>query len=552
MAKKTDDFSFEISLSVLNHLGRNLYRSFVTVLGEAISNSWDADAKNVWISIDKDKNSFTIKDDGTGMTANDFQNKFLKIGYSKRKGGKSLSPTGRPFIGRKGIGKLALLSCADKITIISKTKKEKYIGGVIDNSELDHAITKDLTPQQYPLGKFNSVLFKKQTKGHQQGTIIHFDGIKGGVKNSLSLLRKIIALNFRFSLLDKSFNIFLDGVKITYKDLNELAEKTEFLWNINNLNDPYIHLELKNLVKENKKLTADKRMSGFIASVGVPRDLNIFNIDERVSVDLFVNGRLREKNILKHIPSARIVEEYLYGQIHFNVLDDKKIDRFTSSREGIIADDPLFEEFLKKLKDEIMRVVLADWDKWRVKHKKDGDPDNIRISKKDRKSMELFNAVSEEYTPPKGSANKSKIDSWVNSLADDAQYNFSSYAECFISENLIRKYIEDKKIALSPEAVLEVGKWKRVETDNKNKGNISINIRRSSCDLSYLSMNDLAYLVDKRDPTKEACLARDANEYKPIRDALAHTALLTDMAKRRLTSVYDNIKGRIKTLLAKP
>jgi hypothetical protein len=552
MAKKTDDFSFEISLSVLNHLGRNLYRSFVTVLGEAISNSWDADAKNVWITIDKDKNSFTIKDDGSGMTADDFQNKFLKIGYSKRKGGKSLSPNKRPFIGRKGIGKLALLSCADKITIISKAKREKYIGGVIDNSELDHAITKDLTPQQYPLGKFNTVLFKKHTKGHQQGTIIHFDGIKGGVKNSLSLLRKIIALNFRFSLLDKAFNIFLDGVKITYKDLNELAEKTEFVWSINNLNDPYVHLQLKNLVKENKKLKADKRIAGFIASVGVPRDLNIFNIDERVSVDLFVNGRLREKNILKHIPSARIVEEYLYGQIHFNDLDDKKIDRFTSSREGIIADDPLFEEFLKKLKEEIMRIVLADWDKWRVKHNKDGDPDNIRISKKDRKSMELFNAVSEEYTPPKGSANKSKIDSWVNSLADDAQYNFSSYAECFISENLIRKYIEDKKVALSPEALVELGKWKRVETDNKNKGNISINIRRSSSDLSYLSMNDLAYLVDKRDPTKEACLARDANEYKPIRDALAHTALLTDMAKRRLTSVYDNIKGRIKTLLAKP
>jgi hypothetical protein len=552
MAKKADDFSFEISLSVLNHLGRNLYRSFVTVLGEAISNSWDADAKNVWITIDKDKNSFTIKDDGSGMTANDFQNKFLKIGYSKRRGGKSLSPKGRPFIGRKGIGKLALLSCADKITIISKAKKEKYIGGVIDNSELDQAITKDLTPQQYPLGKFNTVSFTKYTKGHQQGTIIHFDGIKGGVKNSLILLRKIIALNFRFSLLDKSFNIFLDGVKITYKDLSELAEKTEFVWNINDLNDPYIHLQLKNVVKENKKLKVDKRISGFIASVGVPRDLNIFNIDERVSVDLFVNGRLREKNILKHIPSARIVEEYLYGQIHFNVLDDKKIDRFTSSREGIIADDPLFEEFLKKVKDEIMRVVLADWDKWRVKHSKDGDPDNVRISKKDRKSMELFNAVSEEYTPPKGSANKSKIDSWVNSLADDAQYNFSSYAECFISENLIRRYIEDKKIALSPEAIIERDKWRRVETDSKNKGNISINIRKSSSDLSYLSMNDLSYLVDKRDPNREACLARDANEYKPIRDALAHTALLTDVAKRRLTSVYENIKGRIKTLLTKP
>src|SRR5690242_20578605 len=102
MAKRKNEFSFNISLSVLNHLGRNLYRSFITVLGEAISNSWDADAKNVWIYIDKSKNNFAIKDDGIGMTADDFQNKFLKIGYSKRHGGKSKSPKGRPFIGRKG------------------------------------------------------------------------------------------------------------------------------------------------------------------------------------------------------------------------------------------------------------------------------------------------------------------------------------------------------------------------------------------------------------------------------------------------------------------
>ena len=63
-------------------------------------------------------------------------------------------------------------------------------------------------------------------------------------------------------------------------------------------------------------------------------------------------------------------------------------------------------------------------------------------------------------------------------------------------------------------------------------------------------MDGLANLVDKRDKITEACLARDASQYKPIRDALAHTALLTNEAKAKLTSVYSNIKGRIKALLA--
>jgi hypothetical protein len=64
-------------------------------------------------------------------------------------------------------------------------------------------------------------------------------------------------------------------------------------------------------------------------------------------------------------------------------------------------------------------------------------------------------------------------------------------------------------------------------------------------------MDDLANLVDKRDPAKEAGLSRDANEYKPIRDAVAHTALLTSAAKNKLSTVRENIKGRVKTILSK-
>ena len=72
-------YNFNISLSILNHLGRNLYRSFITVLGEAISNSWDADAHNVHITIDRDAKLLIVRDDGNGMNEDEFQNKFLKI-----------------------------------------------------------------------------------------------------------------------------------------------------------------------------------------------------------------------------------------------------------------------------------------------------------------------------------------------------------------------------------------------------------------------------------------------------------------------------------------
>ena len=555
-----EPFTFAISLSVLDHLGRNLYRSFITVLGEAISNSWDADAENVWIYIDKERGSFFVKDDGDGMNTDDFQNKFLKIGYSKRKEGKTSSPKGRPYIGRKGIGKLALLSCAKRVAVVSKVSGGNYVGGVIDNSTLDKAITSDLAPDQYLLEKFDMSIFNELTKDHAKGTIIRFEEMKEGIRNSLDYLRKIIALYFRFSLVDDSFKIHVDGKRITLEDLKDLAGNTEFLWNINGLEDPYVKESLtyneKNretsLLEPAKAIEIDGDVKGFIASVRTPRDLKIVGMEEKVGVDLFVNGRLRERDILRHIPTSRITESYLYGQIHFNSLDNG-IDRFATSREGVVPDDKKFTGMLENLRSVLFIDVFPDWDNWRRKNRKTGDSDNQSILPKERKAEELFNEVSKEYKikeDPKRPDQKEQVDKWVYELFEDARYNLPSYTECFTSENLIRRHIEEKKIPLSEEAKEEVSNWKEKETAHKNRGNISIPIRKTPIDTSYLDMDSLANLVDKKDRTKEACLARDAAEYKPIRDAIAHTALLTDPAKAKLTTVSENIKERVRTLLA--
>jgi hypothetical protein len=550
--EKTNEFSFEISLSVLNHLGRNLYRSFITVLGEGISNSWDAEAKNVWIYVDKEENSFFIKDDGLGMTALDFQNKFLKIGYSKRKNNETHSEKKkRPYIGRKGIGKLALLSCARKITVISKTRNGDYIGGVIDNSALDKAITDDLSPQQYQLGKWSAGLFKKHTKNHKQGTIIYFEKTKDDIRNNLDFLKKTIALYFRFSLLDPSFSIYINNEKVTIDCLNDLMSKTEFLWVINGHKDPFIDKLIRKFTKEKnekRNVKVNENITGFVASVETPRSLKIIGTEERAGIDLFVNGRLRERDILKHMSASRITESYLYGQIHYDELDDE-IDRFTSSREGIVADDAKYKKFLSGIRKKLLEMIY-EWDRWRIKHKQDGDSENPILEKKERKSLELFNVVSKEYSLPKKSKQSKKINEWVNALSDDARYNFTSYAECFVSENLVRKFIEEKKLKLSKEAKIESEQWKQKEKQNKGKGNLSISIRQKSHDLSYLSMDHLANMVDKKDPLKEACLGRDAMEYKPIRDALMHTALLTGVAKNKLSTVYTNIQARVIELLS--
>ncbi len=559
-------FTFEISLSVLDHLGRNLYRSFATVLGEAISNAWDADAENIYIYVDRENNNFFIKDDGVGMTADDFQKKFLRIGYSKRKEGSSTSTKGRPFIGRKGIGKLALLSCADKITVISKKSDTDYVGGVINNSGLDKAITNDLTPQQYLLEIWDTDTFSQYIKNHNHGTIVKFENVKDGIKNSLVFLKKITALYFRFSLLDESFNIYINDEKITLDHLDGLAQKTQFLWNINNLEDPYIIQKLTNLKEVAKLIQMNENIKGFVASVNKPSDLKIPTTDERASVDLFVNGRLREKDILKHIPTARVAENYFYGQIHFDDLDDEE-DRFTSSREGIIADDPKYKEFLEALRKKILEIV-ADWDKLRRKHRKPGDPENENIPSKERKAEELYDVVSGEYDLPEDLENRRKVDGWVNDLRDDAKYNLTSYAECFVSENLLRKHIEEKGLTPTSCTNFDLDGKTCVDRYNTETGNtglceyckgeksrqslqqqksdagISIQIRSAEDDLLvYLDYIDLAKTIDN------TVLRNEDKPYKPLRNSVMHTSRLTQEAKTKLTSVFDNVIATVKRIV---
>lgn len=544
------DFKFNISLSVLNHLGRNLYRNFITVIGEAISNSWDADAKNVWINIDKDNNCMSVIDDGVGMSADDFQNKFLKIGYSKRKDNNFKSRLGRPFIGRKGIGKLALLSCAKKIQVVTKTLNTNIVGGLIDNAGLDVAIKDDVASADYPLGRITDKaisIFGNRTNG----TLIYFEKLNEEVYNTLDYLKKVIALSFRFTLIDSEFKIYLNNELVSIGSLKDLAESTQFVWTINDYTDEYLDstksiIKVRNITNKSSQLP----LRGFIATTVKPKDLKIRGTEEKVALDLFVNGRVREKDILKHIPTARIVESYTYGQLFYDKLDEGNgTDVFTSSRESIVANDLTFRELLKEIK-RIFAEIMDEWDPLRRRYGYDGDVDNPIITPKARKAQELYNrSVKDMNINANVLKNNELVESWVNELAEESTFNIPAYTECFISENLLRKYIEYNKLPLSKEAQDSAKDWKNKELNNKNKANISYDIRKCVKDIYYLNMDNLAYLVDNVKDTNQAGISKSSIIYKPIRDAVGHTSIITPIAKQQLNVEFENIKARLVELL---
>ena len=551
-------FHFKFSLEVLNHLGRGLYRSFATVVAEAISNSWDAEAKVVNILIEKDR--LTISDDGKGMNEADFQNKFLEVGYSRREDSKNVSK--RNVIGRKGIGKLAMLSISDGVTIISRKKGCTITGGKINNKSLDKGIKEK---KEYFLEGLSENDIKNNSNIGEHGTRIIFEKFKIKM-NSEDIIRKYLATQFNFIFsLNKNdiFTIKVNNKKITHDDLKELNDNTQFLWLLGGY-DENIKNRFAKLAPTGEKIIEGKKISdthfyfegeridikGYIASVKTSSNLVLRGSggDFRAGLNLFTNGRLRQKDLLEDITTKGLAEEYLYGEIHVDGFEDGKIDRFTSSREGIIKDDPLYREFLKKLK-QIIAIVIKNWSPWRREIKEDWDLNNGNIPRYKARMEQGQNYREKDF---KKKIEENTEDPEVKKRLKDKLKNLSEkntilYQDLFILENLFREYIKVKEIkesnfVLSNDDEKEVikkikdirGLRKKAERLHPLKGKIVFEEHY----LNYADLDNLSEIIDikvkdidskgeKKQKKYRGEIVKNTFDVGPVRNPVMHTNEIT-------------------------
>lgn len=547
MSEKQNDYTFAFSATVLNHLGRQLYRNFITIIGEAVSNAWDADAKNVWIVRDKNTNTMTIKDDGHGMNREDIQNKFLKIGYSKRIDRNTLKTTsGRPFIGAKGIGKLALLSCAQTVTVVSKTLASTPSGCVINNTKLDQAIAQDQDVQNVILPQPDKQKLD-ELNDLDSGTIFTFEGMRP--QNSKdAFLRKAIALFFRFSLVDDQFRIYYNSELITPEDCAELAQSTQYLWRLSSDHkDPF--LDLMN-PSRSEVLPSPEGVKGFIASVKNPSDLQVFGANTKAGVDLFVNGRLRERDIFRNRPSSRVPENYLYGQIHYDQLDSSLTkDPFTSSREGIVEDNEQFTELLDKL-DKIRKLIFKRWDQWRLDDRQGGDPENEEVSKARRAAKNLINEKRKEYTKDK--KNKKLFNQLLDEALKGVDDSIEAYADIYLLENCSRQVIKNFKIELSNKNIRAARDQQSKNLEDYQIAHLKDDCRLSSDLADYLGVADLLRtlrkIADPKDKTQNIDIHLAKISY--LRNILMHTAKMSNYGYQQLSGCCSALKGIIEMIVS--
>ena len=92
---------------IVKILSESTYENFPRALKELVTNSYDADARNVLISVDLKDETITIEDDGKGMDESDFTF-YLRIAGKKREKESNLTPMGRHIIGQFGVGFLSI------------------------------------------------------------------------------------------------------------------------------------------------------------------------------------------------------------------------------------------------------------------------------------------------------------------------------------------------------------------------------------------------------------------------------------------------------------
>lgn len=98
-------FRMRLSLSVLYHLGLNLYSNIPALIAEVVANSWDADVTKVAIDIDRDSGRITVTNDCLYMTQSELNNRLPFLSYRRQEVQKTKTAKGRHVVGRKDIGK---------------------------------------------------------------------------------------------------------------------------------------------------------------------------------------------------------------------------------------------------------------------------------------------------------------------------------------------------------------------------------------------------------------------------------------------------------------
>ncbi len=119
---------FKTSARALDMLGRQQIAGIPTATSELFKNAYDAYADDVEVDYFRHKNCLLIRDNGYGMTLDEFESKWLTIGTDSKYRKKTLinpfNKLERPVMGEKGIGRLAISAIGPQVLILTRALRD--------------------------------------------------------------------------------------------------------------------------------------------------------------------------------------------------------------------------------------------------------------------------------------------------------------------------------------------------------------------------------------------------------------------------------------------
>jgi signal transduction histidine kinase len=120
--------TFSSDSQLLSELGERLIASNKIALAELVKNAYDADASacNIWLT--GDGSELVAKDDGHGMTEDEFLNNWMKIATRNRTEEPRSKKYNRPVTGSKGVGRFAVRNLGKylELTTVARYDEDDY------------------------------------------------------------------------------------------------------------------------------------------------------------------------------------------------------------------------------------------------------------------------------------------------------------------------------------------------------------------------------------------------------------------------------------------
>ncbi|GAB5441087.1 MAG: hypothetical protein Fues2KO_14360 [Fuerstiella sp.] len=317
-----------------------MYQSPVAAIAELISNSWDADATEVEVTIPcnsiDDSSTIVISDNGIGMTFDECQNRFLNVGYARRgEDACEKSPTyGRPILGRKGIGKFAGFGIAELVRVettsrnsgertvfemdLEQLRANEYVGDGSDNVDVIDYTPPRTTP-------------RKRRVRQKSGTTITLKNLTISRRPSPVEFRKSMARRFLLHKRVDNFDILVNDVKIPDDDQYTKVEYS--------FPDDYPEGDRPDgLVIENgwgiEKLPDD----GPLIRWRIVFYEDPIGEEELRGISVFAHQKLAQAPFLFNLTggiAGQLGQEYISGQVEADYLDEQSEDVIAPERQRV-------------------------------------------------------------------------------------------------------------------------------------------------------------------------------------------------------------------------